>query len=133
MFDGNSSNCIIPHLPAVRILVVVNSQLTKKMKMKKLGMSCIQEFLKVSTVPENPEGHTHIHRFSMPRRDLMRFNLLPQVDNEQEVKAMAQLLFAEALKLCFNRHTECLGKFSKKFWFNAFKKNLCPIINRSLG
>ena len=40
----------------------------------------------------------------MPRRDLIRFNLLPQVDNEQEVKAMAQLLPAEALKLCFKRH-----------------------------
>lgn len=69
----------------------------------------------------------------MPRRDLVRFNLLPQVDNEQEVKATAQLLFAETLKLCFNRHVECLGKFSKNYWFNAFKKNLCPVINRSLG
>lgn len=58
----------------------------------------------ISTVLENPEGHTHIHRFTMPRRDLIRFNLLPQVDNEQEVKAMAQLLPAEALKLCFKRH-----------------------------
>lgn len=49
----------------------------------------------------------------MPRRDLVRFNLLPQVDNEQEVKATAQLLFAETLKLCFNRHVEVLENFQR--------------------